>query len=75
MLVMNCSYHLAVPLVVMTKFDPFLFCATIEKYKVTYINVVPPILLALARHPGKTIYLEHVCHNSPSFLFISNQQI
>jgi len=49
-------YLLAVPVVVMAKYEPDHFCKTIEKYCATYINVVPPILLALAHHPSTNKY-------------------
>jgi acyl-CoA synthetase (AMP-forming)/AMP-acid ligase II len=45
-----------VPNVVMPKFDPVLFCASIEKYKVTCSAVVPPILLGLTLHPAVNKY-------------------
>lgn len=44
------------PVVVMSKFDPELFCASIQKYKVTLSLVVPPMLLVLGRHPGMTTF-------------------
>ena len=37
--------------VTLPKFELELFLATIQKYKVTFVNLVPPILLALAKHP------------------------
>lgn len=40
------------PVVIMSKFDPELYCASIQKYKVTLSLVVPPMLLVLGRHPG-----------------------
>ncbi|KAI5302495.1 hypothetical protein KEM56_000651, partial [Ascosphaera pollenicola] len=36
---------------VMPKFDLEEFCANVQKYKVTYSHVAPPIVLALARSP------------------------
>ena len=38
----------------MTYFDPDAFCANIERYKVTVSFVVPPIIVVLASHPGKS---------------------
>lgn len=37
----------------MSQFTPEDFCANIERYKVTVISVVPPMLIVLANHPGK----------------------
>jgi acyl-CoA synthetase (AMP-forming)/AMP-acid ligase II len=39
----------------MPKFDPVAFCKTVETYKVTVGLIVPPILVVLARHPGKLL--------------------
>jgi 4-coumarate--CoA ligase len=44
----NCST------ITLSGFEPVEFVRTIEKYKVTALLVVPPILLALVRHPGKS---------------------
>jgi acyl-CoA synthetase (AMP-forming)/AMP-acid ligase II len=43
-----------IPVVILPKFDPDQFCRFIERYKVTVGYIVPPILLALVHHPGKT---------------------
>lgn len=43
-----------IPVVILPKFDPDQFCRFIERYKVTIGYIVPPILLALIHHPGKT---------------------
>lgn len=40
------------PVVVMPKFDPEVYCSSIQRYKVTISLVVPPMLLVLGRHPG-----------------------
>ncbi|KXS15982.1 acetyl-CoA synthetase-like protein [Gonapodya prolifera JEL478] len=37
--------------VVLPKFDPPLFLSSIQKYKVTTLYLVPPIILFLAQHP------------------------
>lgn len=42
----------------MTRFDPVQFCANIERYKVNRALVVPPVLVVLARHPGKSTTVE-----------------
>ena len=50
-----------IPVVILPKFDPEQFCRFIERYKVTVGYVVPPILLALVHHPGKTEPLSASC--------------
>ncbi|KXN85310.1 putative 4-coumarate--CoA ligase 1 [Leucoagaricus sp. SymC.cos] len=42
--------------VVMRRFGPVQFCANIEKYKIDVALVVPPVLVALARHPAVDKY-------------------
>ena len=42
------------PVVIQQRFDPVQFCANVEKYKITIAYTVPPVLLHLAWHPGKT---------------------
>ncbi|KAF5322581.1 hypothetical protein D9619_001914 [Psilocybe cf. subviscida] len=41
-----------VPVYIMARFDPVQFCANIQKYKITYALIVPPVLVAMARHPA-----------------------
>ncbi|KZV84251.1 acetyl-CoA synthetase-like protein [Exidia glandulosa HHB12029] len=41
-----------IPVVIQPVFTPDLFCANIARYRVTTSLVVPPILLALAKHPA-----------------------
>lgn len=41
-------------IVVQGRFEPIAFCANIEKYKIAFTAVVPPILVMLARHPGRS---------------------
>jgi 4-coumarate--CoA ligase len=43
----------------MSRFDPEVFCASIEKYKVTVAGVVPPILVTLLHHPAAEKYSLH----------------
>ena len=38
--------------VIQQRFEPEAYCANIEKYKVNLSLIVPPVLVALARHPG-----------------------
>ncbi|GMR47070.1 hypothetical protein PMAYCL1PPCAC_17265 [Pristionchus mayeri] len=42
--------------VTMTKFEPDLFCLSIQDYKIQSINVVPPILVFLAKDPRCSKY-------------------
>lgn len=51
-------YHLrlGVPQVVVSRFDPEIFCASIEKYRVTVAGIVPPILVTLLHHPAAEKY-------------------
>jgi 4-coumarate--CoA ligase len=42
-------------IVVIERFDPVQFPAAIERYKITIAIIVPPIVLALTRHPGEFI--------------------
>ncbi|KIK61143.1 hypothetical protein GYMLUDRAFT_43231 [Collybiopsis luxurians FD-317 M1] len=37
--------------ILMPRFDPIEFCISVEKYRVTYVPIVPPVMLAIARHP------------------------
>ncbi|KAL5527262.1 hypothetical protein ACEPAG_6053 [Sanghuangporus baumii] len=41
----------AVTVVVMPRFEPVAFCRLIENFKITFIFLVPPILVVLSRHP------------------------
>jgi acyl-CoA synthetase (AMP-forming)/AMP-acid ligase II len=49
--VMNLSLYLGATVVTMPRFELEPFLATLQKYRVTFANVVPPIVLALAKHP------------------------
>lgn len=42
---------IGVPVVVLPKFIDSLFFSSIEKYKITYAFLVPPIILHLANNP------------------------
>lgn len=37
--------------IVLPRFEPQLFLDTIDKYKITTLHLVPPIIIALAKHP------------------------
>ncbi|MCJ1234117.1 hypothetical protein MMC14_002075 [Varicellaria rhodocarpa] len=45
------SYLHGLTLIVMPKFDLEKFCSTIQKEKITFAYVVPPIILLLGKHP------------------------
>ncbi|KAI8084667.1 uncharacterized protein BX664DRAFT_337521 [Halteromyces radiatus] len=49
--VIHMSLFWGIPLVVMTKFDLVHFCETVQKHKISFSCLVPPILLLLAKHP------------------------
>ena len=49
--IMNLSLHVGATVVTMPRFDLQQFLQTLEKYRVTYAYVVPPIVLALAKNP------------------------
>ncbi|KAJ3305028.1 hypothetical protein HDV03_002110 [Kappamyces sp. JEL0829] len=46
----NCIYR-GETVVVMSKFDLVQFLELIQKYRVTHVNIVPPIAIGLAKHP------------------------
>ncbi|KAL9099562.1 MAG: hypothetical protein Q9163_004955 [Psora crenata] len=49
-LVHQCLYS-GLTLVVMSKFDIEKLCSNIQRYKITYAYVVPPVILLLGKHP------------------------
>ena len=49
--IMNMSLAVGATIVSMPRFDPAEFLTCIQKYKVTKANLVPPILVFLAKHP------------------------
>ena len=49
--IMNMSLSRGATVVTMPRFDPQLFLESIQKYKVTRTNLVPPILVFLGKHP------------------------
>lgn len=50
--IMAYGLHKGVTIVTMPRFDLEQFLGLIERYRVTYVNVVPPIVQALAKHPA-----------------------
>jgi 4-coumarate--CoA ligase len=49
--IMLCGLRVGATLVTMAKFDLHLMLELIQKYKVTVMPVVPPIVLAMAKNP------------------------
>ncbi|HEX7422001.1 MAG TPA: AMP-binding protein [Thermoanaerobaculia bacterium] len=49
--IMNLSLHIGATVVTMPRFDLEQCLATLQKYRVSYAYVVPPIILALAKSP------------------------
>ena len=49
--IMNLALHMGATVVTMPRFDLEQFLETLQKHRVTFANVVPPIVLALAKHP------------------------
>ena len=52
LVLMNYSLHLGATLVTVARFDMGEFLASLEKYRVTFAHLVPPIVLGLAKHPA-----------------------
>ena len=50
--VANATLHAGATLVTIPRFDVEQFLELIERYRVTATTVVPPIVLALAKHPA-----------------------
>ncbi|KAJ7244176.1 AMP binding protein [Mycena haematopus] len=44
------------PVIIQTKFEPVKFCSVIQRFRVTHVLVVPPVLVVLARHPAVDEY-------------------
>jgi len=49
--IMNLGLHVGATVVIMPRFDLEQCLETLQKYKITFANVVPPIVLALAKSP------------------------
>ena len=52
---LNCLFHQSLysgwTMTVMAKFDIEKFCSNVQKYRITFAYVVPPIVLLLGKHP------------------------
>lgn len=49
--IMNYALHVGGTVVTMPRFDMEQFLSLIQQYKITYMNLVPPLVLGLAKHP------------------------
>ncbi|EKM53608.1 uncharacterized protein PHACADRAFT_260046 [Phanerochaete carnosa HHB-10118-sp] len=50
------EFFRGIPVVVMPGFEPTRFCQYVERYGITHICIVPPILLVLLHHPSLSQY-------------------
>lgn len=50
-LILNLAIYRGVPLVTIPRFDLELFLEVIQNYRITSLNLVPPLILALAKQP------------------------
>jgi 4-coumarate--CoA ligase len=49
--IVHCGVYVGAQVVVLPKFELPKFCQLVQDYKITVAHVVPPIALALAKHP------------------------
>ena len=49
--IMNMGLHLGATIVTMPRFDLAQFLRLIQEHRLTFAHLVPPIVLALAKHP------------------------
>ena len=54
--VANCALHIGATIVTLPRFEPHAFLGAIQEHRVTQTVVVPPVVLALARHPAVADY-------------------
>ncbi|KAL8657005.1 MAG: hypothetical protein Q9226_002347 [Calogaya cf. arnoldii] len=50
-LLVHAAMYRGVTLVVMAKFDIEKFCANVQRHKITFAFIVPPVVLLLSKHP------------------------
>ena len=55
-LILCLGLHRGVTVVTMSRFELEPFLETIQKYRITGLNLVPPLVLALAKHPAVDNY-------------------
>jgi acyl-CoA synthetase (AMP-forming)/AMP-acid ligase II len=53
---MNGGFYVGCKIVIMPKFDMIPFLELIQKHKVTYIHLAPPVALGLVKHPAVSKY-------------------
>ncbi|KAJ7185860.1 AMP binding protein [Mycena filopes] len=51
-LLIHLPFTLGWTVLIQPQFEPVQFCATIEKFRVSFAFIVPPVLIVLARHPA-----------------------
>jgi acyl-CoA synthetase (AMP-forming)/AMP-acid ligase II len=56
LVIMNLGLHLGATVVTMQRFEIEQFLQVLQKYEVTFAPLVPPIVLALAKHPAVDHY-------------------
>lgn len=49
--ILHVSLYTGTPVYVMQRFDLALYCKSIQEFKITFVYMVPPILLAIAKDP------------------------
>ncbi|ORY93010.1 hypothetical protein BCR43DRAFT_477892 [Syncephalastrum racemosum] len=54
--ILHVSLYTGTPVYVMQRFDLALYCKSIQEYKITFVYMVPPILLAIAKDPTALEY-------------------
>jgi len=54
--IVHHAFYAGLRLVFLPKFDVDGFCSTIQKYRCTFLYIVPPIALLLAKHPNVSKY-------------------
>ena len=55
-MVANCAFHVGATVVTLPRFEPHAFLGAIQEHRITQTVVVPPVVLALARHPAVAEY-------------------
>lgn len=55
-LILNLAIYRGATLVTMARFDIEQFLQIVQDYKISFLNLVPPIVLALAKHPSVDNY-------------------
>jgi len=48
---LHTTVHMKIPCVVFPRFDLEQFLSAVQKYKITHTNIVPPVVVLLAKHP------------------------